>query len=234
MSKEGFEVNEIMRTVCRSLPMENLALPDRFFPAHLSVALIDAIFRSRGEYDDHTLPAARRYCRHFDIAQTWVNRWTAPEAAEQETVTDLIRHYETLGMDHMIGDVFRTDQTLPGTRRPRVEYLLRTARELQRIGIEVLQDMQVRPCEEIEQVLEDSAGLGASTIRMLLMYTGNDEFVCGDGHVRRFVADALGREGISAGRAESLVRRCAYELILSPRYLDHQIWSRSSTWPLAA
>ena len=234
MSKAAFEVNEIMRTVRRMLPMENLALPDRFFPAHLSVALTDAIFRSRSEYDDHTVPAARRYCHHFGIAQTRVNRWTAPEAEEQETLTDLIRHYETLGMDRMIGDVFRTDQSLPGTRRPKAEYVLRTAGELQDIGVEVLQDMQVRPCEEIEQVLEDSAGLGAATIRMILMYTGNDEFVRGDDHVRRFVAGALGIEGISAGRAESLVRRCAYELILSPRYLDHQIWSRSSTWPLAA
>ena len=234
MSIAAFEINEIMRTVRRSLPMENLALPDRFFPAHLSVALIDAIFRTRCEYDDHTVPAARRYCRHFDIAQAWVNRWTPPEVAEQETLTDLIRHFETLGLDRMIDEVFRTDQILPGTRRPRAEYVLRTARKLQRIGIEVLEDVQTRPCKEIEQLLEDSAGLGAATIRMILMYTGNDEFVHGDGHVRRFVADALGREGISAGRAESLVRRCAYELIVSPRYLDHQIWSRSSIWPLAA
>ncbi|MCY4450840.1 MAG: hypothetical protein OXC01_02715 [Immundisolibacterales bacterium] len=234
MSKAAFEISEIMRTVRRSLPMENLALPDRFFPAHLSVALIDAIFRTRCEYDDHTVPAARRYCRHFDIAQSRVNRWTPPEASEQEALTDLIRHFETLGMDRMIGEVFRTEQTFLGTKRPKAEYVLRTARELKRIGIEVLQDVQVRSCEEIEQVLEDSAGLGAATIRMVLMYTGNDEFVRGDGHVRRFVADALGREGISAGRAESLVRRCAHELILSPRYLDHQIWSRSSTSLLAA
>ena len=38
---------------------------------------------------------------------------------------------------------------------------------------------------------------------------------------------ALERETVSAARAELLVRRAAYELILSPRHVDYRIWSRA-------
>ena len=59
---------------------------------------------------------------------------------------------------------------------------------------------------------------------MLLMYTGDEDFVLGDSHVRRFVASAIGRGAVSADEAEDLVRQGAYELILSPRLLDREIW----------
>ena len=45
--------------------------------------------------------------------------------------------------------------------------------------------------------------------------------------MRGFVARALERETVSAARAELLVRRAAYELILSPRHVDYRIWSRA-------
>ena len=59
---------------------------------------------------------------------------------------------------------------------------------------------------------------------MLLMYTGGEDFVLGDAHVRRFVASAIGRRTVCAAQAEDLVRQSAYELILSPRFLDREIW----------
>ena len=112
--------------------------------------------------------------------------------------------------------------------------MLRAARELRRVGIEVLQDVQARPYEQIEHTLGECPGLGEAATRMFLMYAGNDDFVRGDDYVRRFVAYALGRTKVSAARAEGLVRCCAYELALSPRYLDDQIWRRRSAWPLVA
>ena len=59
---------------------------------------------------------------------------------------------------------------------------------------------------------------------MLLMYTGDEDFVLGDAHVRTFVASAVGKRAVSAPQAEALVLAAAYELILSPRLLDHEIW----------
>lgn len=234
MSRNELEVEPVMRMVRHSIPLDNLELPDEFFPAHLSVALIDAVFRFRGEHEDASVPAADRYCRQFQIARTRENRWEPPSQEEQETLTDLVRRYDEFGPDGMIGEVFRTGQPLPGTKHARAEHVLCAARGLRDVGIEVLQDVRKRSPDEIERVLSDAAGLCVSTIRMLLMYTGNDDFVRGDDHVRQFVADALGHEAVSAARAEELVRSCAHELILSPRYLDHRIWSLRSVWSMAA
>ena len=134
----------------------------------------------------------------------------------------------------MIGEVFRTRQLLPDAKFARVEFVLRAARKLRHVGIEVLQDVQARSCEQIEPTLGDCAGFGEAAIRTFLMYAGSDDFVRGDDYVRQFVADALGRTEVSAAMAERLVRRSAYELVLSPRYLDAQIWRRHSAWPMVA
>ena len=223
-----------MRAVRRSIPLENLVLPDEFYPANLSVALIDAVFRTGSRPADHRVPAAERYCRRFGIARARADRWELPAAGDQETLTDLTRRFDELGMDRMIRDVFRSGQPLPGTDLARAEVVPRAAGELRRAGVEILQDIRARPCEEIALVLESSAGLGETTARMILMYTGDDDFVRGDEHIRQFVADALGRKALSGARAKTLIRRCAYELILAPRYLDHQIWYHRSAWPMAA
>ena len=54
--------------------------------------------------------------------------------------------------------------------------------------------------------------------------TGQDDFVLGDIHVRGFVADAIQRRTVSSTRAVALVRSAACELVLSPRFVDREIW----------
>ena len=61
------------------------------------------------------------------------------------------------------------------------------------------------------------------TVCALLTYTGLEDFVPGDAHVRRLVANVIGKRAVSAPEAETLVRTAAYELILPPRRLDHEI-----------
>jgi len=218
------EVNRVTSTIHLSISLEKLKLPDEFFPAHLPVALIDAVFRSRDERGDPAGPAAERYCRRFDLARTSADRWEPPPAEKQETLADLIRRYDEIGMERMITTVFRAGKCSAGKGRARAECVLRAATEFRRIGINVLQDLPARSPDEIEKTLRCSVGLRESTVRMLLMYTGKDDFVRGDRHVRRFVADAIGTNDVSAAMAEELVRRSAHELIVSPRYLDNEIW----------
>ena len=150
-----------------------------------------------------------------------------------ESLTDMIGRFDELGMRRMIEEVFRTKQFLPDAKIARAEFVLRAARGLRRIGIEVLQNVQDLPCEEIERTLY-CAGFGEATTRVFLMYAGNDDFVRGDDCVREFVAGALGREEVSGATAEDLVRRSAYELVLSPRYLDDQIRRRHSARRMVA
>ena len=63
---------------------------------------------------------------------------------------------------------------------------------------------------------------------MFLMYVGNEEFVKGDVHVCRFVADCIGRQSIGANETERIVLRAARLLGISPRSLEYAIWSHQS------
>ena len=220
----SLEVRQVVDAVCRSVPLVRAKLTDEFFPAHLSVALIDAVFRSRLRHGERPAPIAERYCRHFGIARRRADRWEPPPIDEQETLGDTLRRYDELGVDGMAKEVFQSLHRFPGTKLTRAENVLRTAEVLRDIGIDVLQDVPARRPAEIGDALRPLPGIGECTVRMLLMYAGEEDFVLGDAHVRRFVASAIGQRAVSAAQAEELVRGAAYELILSPRFLDREIW----------
>ena len=220
----ALDIRNLLGAVSRSIPLDTIELSDEFFPAHLSVALIQAVFGSGLRYEEQPASFAERYCRHFGIARTRADRWKAPPVDEQETLEDLIRHYDELGVNGMASKVFHTRCRFPGTTIARAGYVLRVANGLRRIGVAVLQDVTARPLREIDDALRPLPGNNEDMVRLLLMYAGDDQFVWGDVHVRSFVARAIGRRTVSAVRAVKLVRRCAHELILAPRYLDYHVW----------
>ena len=76
MSESEMEVRQVADAVRRSLSLLQLRLPDQFFPAHLSVALIDALFRSQPRGPTSTM--AGRYCHRFGLARTRSERWELP------------------------------------------------------------------------------------------------------------------------------------------------------------
>ena len=88
-----------------------------------------------------------------------------------------------------------------------------------------LQDVQGKEPGRIKRALCDVHGIGEATAHMLLMYCGNDDYVKGDVHVCRFVADALGVDDMAPREAEGLVARAACELGIAARTLDARIWS---------
>ena len=204
----------------RSLPLSESRLPDEFFPAHLTVALVDAVLRPR-PWRPGRVEVATRYCRRYGLATRRPERWELPPPDEQETLEDLLRHFDELGLDGMARELLGTTAGSPAAATRKTEDLLHAARSLRSIGVEVLQDMRFRPPEAVEATLR---GAGSNAARLLLMYTGDDDFVRGDTHVRRFVASAIGRRSVRADRAETLVRAAAHELILSPLFLDFLIW----------
>ena len=218
------EVRQVVDAVCRSIPLDSSKLTDEFFPAHLPVALIDAVFRSRLRHGEQPAPVAERYCRHFGIPRRRTDRRSLPAVDEQETLGDLIRRYDELGVDEIARKVLQSRHRFPGVKTTRAENVLRAAQALRCIGVDVLQDVPVRRLPEVDDALRPLPGIGESTVRMFLMFTGSEDFVLGDGHLRRFVASAIGRRAVSATQAEDLVRQSAYELILSPRFLECEIW----------
>ena len=218
------ELDRVVDAVVRSIPLESLELSDEFFPAHLSIALVDAVFRTDHDNATPSDPAAERYCRYFGLSRMRADRWNPPPANEQETLGELIRRYDDLGIDAMTNDVFRARRYSPRHQVAMATMILHAARALRNIGIEILQDVSALRFKEVGDALQFLPGIDEHTVRRLLMYTGDDDFVLGDAHIQRFVASAVGRRTISPCGAQKLVRSAAYELILSPRFLDREIW----------
>ena len=224
----ALDVNKMLDAVSGLFHPEEIELPEEFFPAHLTVALIDAVFRSTARTGEGAQSSAELYCDRFGLARTRSDRWELPSVDRQDSLSDLIRRYDRLGVDGMTEAVFPDGQCPSGTDLSAVEAVLQTARALTRINVEVLQDVQTCRSEEIESVLRQCPGTIDETARMLLMYTGDDDFVRGDACIREFVAHAIGRSTVPVKRAVKLVRQSAYELILAPRFLDREIWEYSS------
>ena len=213
-----------MRQVRRLINLKDAKLSDEFFPAHLSVALIDALFTPRLRYCAQVVPIIKRYCVRFNLLRVRADRIKLPPVDEQETLTDLINHYKALGPGGFQEEIVRSCYRSPGTRTLKSENVKRAAIKLRGIGIETLQDAQRKSSHEIKCALRPLSGIGDRTIHMFLMYAGDEEFVKGDVHVRGFVATALQRRRVSAEEAERLVGNAARALRIAPRLLDYEIW----------
>ena len=198
------ETSQVMRAMSHLIPQVMSPPPDAFFPSHLSVALVDAVFGA-GRGDMGRGSAAERYCRHFAIARTRPQRWWLPPVDGQETLGDLVARYESLGVETMAETVFRDPTRFPRTELSRAAYVLGLARALRRMGIDTLRNMGTKRPGALDTALRVEAGFDAYVVRLLMSFSGDDDFVWGDDKVRGFVAHAV-------------------ELILSPCHVDYQIW----------
>ena len=217
------ETARVMRAISHSIPAA-VPPPDAFFPSHLSVALIDAVFGAR-RVEQGGGSVADRYCRHFGLARTRAERLWLPPVDGQETLGELVARYENLGVETMADTVFRDLSRFPRTSHFRAGYVVGLARGLRNLGIDTLQDMGTWCPGALDVALRVKAGFDAHVVRLLLSYGIDDDFVWGNDAVRGFVARAVERETVSAARAAFLVRRAAFELILSPRHVDYRIWT---------
>lgn len=223
----GSDLDRLTEAVVPLLGAECPRLPDPFFPAHLPVAIVDAVFAVPPTYEAQPPPVfAERYCRRFELERTRTDPFRLPPPDDQQTLGDLIAHQEALGVDAM-EEILGTRVCFPETALTRAAYVLEVARVLRRIGVEVLQDLAARTPPTVRNALHALPGAGTPLARRILAYTGDDDFVLGDGPVRAFVARAINRCSISPAQAEALVRLCAHERLLSPRYLCWRIWSEN-------
>ena len=204
------------------MSLADVDLPDEFYPAHLSIALIDAVFRPR--LGAGVVTVLERYCSRSGITRLRTEQWKTPPPDAQEPLRTLVRHHEELGMEAMAREIYLPSGHPDPAASRDAEAVLDAACALRGIGVEVLQDVARLGSDEIEYALRTRAGTSESSARRFLMYTADDDFVRGDLPVRRFVAHALGVQAVSAVRARKLVRGAAHELIVSPRFLDCRIW----------
>ena len=219
------QVEKVVHAVRQHIVDIHRALPEEFRPAHLSVALIDAVFNPRLHYASVVVPIVERYCDHFGLVRTVAPGEWPPPLSAQETLCDLIGAYDAPGGEILRTKVFRSRHFSPGTRVYKADNVLHCAHALRAIGLNTLQDAQGKEPGSIKRALCAVHGIRDATAHMLLMYCGNDDYVKGDVHVCRFVGDALGVDAVAPRDAEWLVARAAGELGIAPRTLDARIWS---------
>lgn len=208
------QVDAVECTVREKIPdYKELARSEAHRPAHLTVALVDAVFNPRLDFDNIVVPIIERYCRHFGLKRRSEppQQWP-PQRKTEQTLSALIAAYEGHGKEWMRDVVFDSEYQSPRTDVYKSDNVLECARALQAIGIETIEDVGEKdPCE-IEKALCAIPGIGRATTRMLLMYCGNEEYVKGDVHICGFVAEAL-------------VTDAARKLGVKPVELDAAIWT---------
>ena len=222
------DVQAVVDAVRRDIDLARTSLGDEFYPAHISVALIDAVFSTRLSYQMQVVPIVERYCAYFRLLRVRERGAALPPVSEQETISDLLRHYQELGPSGLQETVVKSRYMSPGTNILKSENVRRAAVALQGMGVETLQDAAVTPARAIKCELVPLSGIGERTVHMFLMYAGDDTYVKGDVHVCGFVADALGKSRITPATAEQLVRAAAGLLGMAPRLLDNEIWKLRS------
>ena len=225
MNTRAFHVEQVVRAVRRRIGDIRRPLPEEFRPAHLSVALIDAVFNPAIDYHRNVVPIVKRYCSRFGLNRTTLPGEWPPSIEAQETLGALIGHYDELGAEHLRLQVFRSSHRSPGTHVYKADNVLNCARALNAIGVNVLQDVPTKRPGDIKRTLCAARGIGPRTAHMLLMYAGKDDCVKGDRHICEFVCDALDVSRVAPREAEDLVADAARELGIAPRALDARIWT---------
>ena len=222
VSQAGRDRHLLLEAVTREFSLEDPSLPAEFFPAHLPSALIDAVFATRPR-EAHARPRpSEDFCRHFRIDSERPDRWRIPPRSTQYTMTEFISDCRTQ-TDALERIASGCKSRFPGTNRSRAQVLLDAAEALRGAGVEVLQDVRDRSPIFLGKLL---AGEKCELTRWLLMLTGSDGFVLGDESVRRFVAYRTGRASVPGKEAAALLRHCAHDLAVSPRYLDYLVHVR--------
>ena len=148
------EVRQVLVVISHAISMERTALPNEFYPSHLPVALINAVYRARLGSGAPTTSSAERYCHHFGIASTRTRSWKPVSADEQESLGDLIGRFDELGVDRMAKEVFRSGHGSTEAAIRKAKNILRAAKVLRHIGIDVLQDIPARRPDEIDEALQ--------------------------------------------------------------------------------
>ena len=61
------EVRQVLVAISHAISLERMELPDEFYPSHLPVALIDAVYRARLGDGAPATSSAERYCHQFGL-----------------------------------------------------------------------------------------------------------------------------------------------------------------------
>lgn len=208
-----------------------ISLPDEYRYAHLSLALIDAIYSLNARYES-VRGTVLRYARHAKLTpyRPVIGEWTPAPA--QQPLSAFIQDYETTGLSPMVTDVFQNRQrTSPHNGILKGEAVLEAARLLAQYGVAYFQDVpHIMSNAAFEADFKAIRGQGSGlSLAYFWMLTGTDDLAKPDRQITRYLCRALDRSALLPDEATQLLQG-AVELLrpefpeLTTRALDFAIW----------
>jgi hypothetical protein len=221
-------------------PLESLlvsrypvTLPSEYRYAHLSLALIDAVFSLGARYES-TRATVLRFAKVEPLRPFRESLDVWPSLDAQQPLADLLTRYRQRGMDSMLSEVYQNRQRTSSHESAitKAEAVLRAATLLVSYHVNYFQDipkvMANRSfADDFRAIPGQTSGTGLAYLWML---TGSDMHIKPDRMVIRFIEQATSLRGLSPQQTQRLVE-AALELLrpqfpgLTVRQIDYVIWS---------
>lgn len=209
---------------------------DEFQYGSLPLCVIDTVFSIGVRYSS-TEKVVERFCAYFDIPR--LSKSGVPAVSQQMSIGEFCASYESIGVEGMARDVYRNWQRT-STRNGllKSEAALRFGEVLYNHGVNYFQDVERILGEptfeaDIQAIPGQRSGI---SLRYFYMLAGSSEYIKPDRMVERFVRAAIGRT-LGVSELHTILLAVCKNLTeeyprLTPRALDHVIWSYQRQQPL--
>ncbi|PSR26087.1 MAG: hypothetical protein C7B46_20285 [Sulfobacillus benefaciens] len=207
-------------------------LPSEYRYAHLSLALIDAIYSLGAKYES-TRATVLRYAQNAGLKpfRVSVDEW--PAVSDQQPLSDLLTMHRQRGLENMLSDVYQNRQrtSAHASSITKAEAVFQAAEVLEAHHVNVFQDIPgIMGNPSFEADFRTVRGQGPGTgLSYFWMLTGSEDHIKADRMVIRYLEATTGLRRLSGDDAKRLMEAAA--ALLCPRFptltlrqMDYIIW----------
>lgn len=200
-------------------------IPDMTYYSSLALCLFDAVYSIRVGYNV-VIQKVNNLAEllHINVAANPNN--LVPDEQDQTSISYVMESLNGYTANSLADELNARHRTAGSRSILKTDAFLQGMNILQRFNIDTYQDLDrcllERP--EVEYELKSIKGQKVS-IDYFFMLAGDSMRVKVDTHLRNFVRNAVGADIINNEDVIELVRLAAEQHNISPRHMDHIIWS---------
>lgn len=228
---QSFEVARLVEALRPLVTEGALTLPNEYRYAHLSLALIDAIYSINAHYESvHRTVLRYANYAHLTPYRLSADRW--PDRAEQQALSAFVDFLDATGPEYAAEQIFQNRQRtssrngiLKAAAVQEAEHLLAT------YGVSYFQDIPtVMDSPAFVHAFRSIQGQGSGTsLTYFWMLTGSDGLAKPDRQILRALSRIVGRPVTLSEEATALLQKTVQILKadvpdLTTRTLDYAIW----------
>lgn len=223
------EITQIAKYCRTHLHLDEDTLDSEGYYNSLPLSVIDTIFSIGAKYESTEL-TIKRFCTYFGLKRLSDVRY--PKPSLQLSVSDFLNSYDRFGIRRMADEVFQNRQRT-STRNGilKADAVYRVSKLLRDRHVEYLQDVQKILGDPVfETAFQAIPGQTSGiSMRYFYMLVGSEDFIKPDRMIARFLEAATHRTMTTTEMHAVLLG--VVKLLsadypqLTPRRLDHMIWS---------